>query len=229
MRLPTKESFMDSLKQYTVPVAAAVYVLGFAAKLHEYIDKIGWRITSVAFLLLGVAWAVYVCSAIEMSVIEPRAQLRKFNAKHRWVAAFIVVASAAPVWFAIQPAAPFRVPPLGVKISNPTNAIVGIAEFGEFYLTAVSSPAMDTQVGAGKLRFIDVSNPNASALTVAPGAEIALLAIVVNPLRFKALLETEELSMRLVVFQTDGTLLTRAGVPFDANELGSSYVALTAR
>jgi hypothetical protein len=88
---------------------------------------------------------------------------------------------------------------------------------------------VDTQISAGRLRLIDVSNPDATSLTVAPGTKIELLAYVVNPLRFKALLEAGELKMRLVVFQTDGKLLTTSGITFEASELGSSYVVLSAK
>ena len=229
MHLPTKQSFMDALKNYTVPLVAAVYVLGFAAKLHEYIDKIGWRLTSVAFVLTAGAWVAYVWSSTELTVIEPRTQRKRFGVRPRWLAILLLLATAVPVWFAIQPTEPFRIPSLGVKISNPTAAPVIISEFGEFYLTAVSSPATDTQVAAGRIRLTNVANPKAASLSVAPGAEIPLLATVVNPLRFKKLLEAGELSMRLVIYQTDGKLLTKSGVPFEANELESSYVTLNAK
>ena len=229
MHFSAKDNFLEALKQYTVPVAAAVYVLGYAAKLHEYIDKVGWRVASVAILLLGVAWAVYVWSATEISLIEPRVQRRKFNSKHRWGAVLLAAASAAPVWFAIQPVAPFRIPSLVVEISNPTNAPVEIVQLGEFYLTAVSSPLMEAQVAAGKIRFVDVENPKSSTLVVPPGGRIELLAVVINPLRFKQFLEAEEFSMRIIAMQTNGTTLTRADIPFDANELKSSYIEIATK
>jgi hypothetical protein len=38
---------MSLLKRYLVPLAALLYVLGFAVKLHEYFDKLGWRLVVI--------------------------------------------------------------------------------------------------------------------------------------------------------------------------------------
>ena len=222
---------MNALKRYAVPLVALVYILGFAAKLHEYADTLGWRVLSIASFALATAWTAYVWSAKELTIVQPQMLRPRYGLSLRAMAILLAAVTLIPVWFSLQPVPEFRVPALEVHLANQTTADVALAAHGEFYLTAPKTPAMDVQVASGRLRLRRVtSDPSGShALVVPAGGELSLVAEVLNPRRFERLLASRELSMRIVIFQANGPMLTKGGILFDSEVLSTSYVEMVIR
>lgn len=231
MKTSDSQSFMDTLKRWTIPLAPLLYVLGFALKLHEYADKLGWRVVAIAAFVVAIAWTVYVWSAKDMTIVEPRTLRPRYGGIPKAVAFVLVVGTAIPVWFSLQLVPEFRVPPLGVRISNPTKSAVQLKAYGEFHLSAVQTPGMDVEVASGRLILREAAAGafDSNRLSVPPGGELSVIADVVNPQRFERMLLTRELSMRVIIFQSDGGSLTKGGIPFDADVLATSYVTLVVK
>jgi hypothetical protein len=74
--------FLDFLKRSAAPAGALVYLLAFVAQIHDYADKLGWRIVFVLILCLAVAWCAFSWTAREMTLVEPRRLKRRYGA---WV------------------------------------------------------------------------------------------------------------------------------------------------
>jgi hypothetical protein len=226
-----QNDFLAFLKRYSIPVAALLYILAFLVQLKEYADKIGLKVLAIAVLIISVAWAVYVWTAKRVTVIEPVSILPKFSKRVRLASLLSIPLAAIPVWFSLQPAKPFSIPQLAIKIVNKRAEGVGVSRVGEFYVTAPATPATDDVVANGRFRLHQRGETSESSgeIVVPASGELMLFAEFLNPTKFKPLLDGGDLSFRVIVWQADGHMLTEDGIPFDAKQISKGYIKLEAQ
>lgn len=223
--------FMAFLKHYSVPVAAIIYILAFVVQLKEYSDKLGWRVLSIVVLLMSVIWTFYVWTAKRLTLIEPASLIPRFGKRARLASVLSLPLACVPVWYSLQAPPPFSMPPLAIKVINQKDQNVSIRRTGEFFITAPASPMMDTVVGSGKVRLYQIgeASPSDQNLVVPANNELMVFAEFLNPAKFKHMLSAGDLSFRIVILQSDGKMLTREGIPFEATQLNTGYIELNTR
>lgn len=223
--------FIGFLKRIFVPIVAFLYLLSFVVKLHEYTRELGFRILVLTAFSLLALWTVYVWKSRQLTKVEPRTHVPKFGIRVRIASIILVFLGAIPVWWSVHPARPFSIPAIAIRLVNGSDSDITIRRIGEFFLSAPRTPLSDALVAAGRIRLYrkDEESLAQRELVVKAQSELSVFAEIVNSSEYRAFLEAENTSLRVVVFQTDGTMFTHGGVPFDRQTLLRSRIVLQSR
>lgn len=219
------------MERILIPVATFLYVLSFAVKLHEYTDKLGLRAVVVVAFLLLLIWVIYIWTSRRPSTVEPSTSFPRFGTKVRIASIFLIALAALPVCWAFRPVQPFSIPELAMKLVNKSNGDVAIHYMGEFFLTVPQTPVIDTQVAAGRTRLYPAGEESVDKQEIGVPAqgELVLFVEFLNPSEYRTFLEAGNTTLRIVVFQSDGKMLTKAGIPFTKKTLAEGYIVLNTR
>lgn len=230
MDVKSLSEFRGFVERITFPVAMFLYLLWFLVKLHEYTYKLGLKLVTLTAFLLTLIWVVYVWRSKQPSTTEPSTFLPRFGTKVRIASIFLVVLAALPVLWSFRPVPTFSIPELMIKLVNESTSDVAIYYMGEFFLTVPQTPATDTQVASGRIQLHRTEGSVDDQKLVVPAqGELVLFAEFLNPSEYRTFLKAGKTILRIVIFQSDGKMLTKAGIAFIKQMLAERYIVLDTR
>jgi len=189
-------------------------VLATLVKIRDTARSAGWRLASIAVLLLAIAWLVYVLLAKEKTTLEPVSHLPKFRKWTRLLSATLVMLAAVPVIAAFWPKPPVEDIRFTFWTKNVSGSNVALLPEGEFYLTAPWTPATDIHVSTGKFRIADEARSQDGLIVIATNKEYLVELEIINPARHLEHFHQGDLDMRVVFFRSNGKMITKASIPF---------------
>lgn len=227
MTMNSVSPFVEFLKKLAAPIGALVYLLAFAAQIHDYADRLGWRVLFLVVLCLSIAWCVYVWTARELTIIEPRRLRRSYGRWVRFGAIATIGLSVLPLGYSLRPAPIFPLMP--IHLVNATDSTVSVSRHGEFFISVPATPMTNMQVASGRITILDSDSADQRYVSVLAGETRQVFAEFVNSNRLLPMLEAGDHSVRFVFYQEDGQLLTQGGVWLTHDNIADRYLLLELR
>ena len=83
-------------------------------------------------------------------------------------------------------------------------------------------------VASGRIELYKISDKTyrKTELVVPANGELVVYAHISNPLKYRSLLEMEDTNMILTIYQGNGEMISKQGIPFDRGTLGKYYIVL---
>jgi len=217
-------SFMDLLKQLSVPASALLYLLAFITQLREYAAGLGWLIVFVAVLLLAVAWCAYTWTAKEKTTVEPSQLKRKHGTWARWGAIASVVLVLVPLAYLFR----FEIISLrmAIRLENSTEKEISVSRFGEFYLTKQETPGSHVQVENGRIVLIERDENDSDYISVPSGSTKSVFGEFSKSKRIYPFLAKGDYAVDFNIHQKDGQSLLHQNARFSHENLEKRYLLL---
>lgn len=172
------------------------------------------------------AWAAYVWTAKQPSVLDPTRLIRRFDRVPRMSALFALAVSLTPLLYFAVVRYPYpRIPFLLLAIENKTNRSITISEYGEAYFTVVGGPLTSDTIGSGRLEFQSLDAKR--SFTVLPGGTLRVAGRFLNEGGLLPLLEREDVALDVMLLTADGRAFRRPGIPFQRKLLSRHFIAAT--
>ena len=182
----------------------------------------------VGIYIFIIIVAVHILFAQKESQIHPITKLYLYKSQFRKTILIIFIISTIFILFLLRPSPPFTIPDLEIKIVNNGSQDVIISNRAEFFLTYPKTPLSDVMVASGRIEIYKIHDETfkKTELVVPANGELIVYAHISNPLNYRSLLEMGDLNMILTIYQGNGKMIHKQGIPFDRNTLENYYIAL---
>jgi len=207
-------------------ILAVVGAVSIFFSLNSNLSTSQASVVGIYFFIIIVA--VHILFTQEKSQIYPTTKFYRYKSRFRKIIFIIFILSTILVLLFLRPSPPFTIPDLEIKIVNNVSQDVIISNRAEFFLTYPETPLSDIMVASGRIELYKISDKTfrKTELVVPANGELVVYAHISNPLNYRSLLEMGDTNMILTIYQGNGKIISKQGIPFDRYTLGNYYIVL---